>query len=450
MAGQDFTAAQAGDPTTPAQTLADIAAQRPDLRPAVAANPAAYPGLVEWLGSLGEPEVDAALAARAAAVAQEPAAQAEPVTQAEPVVEQPTEVLHPEQPTQVIPTGAAPPAPSWASHETQPQAPAAPAYEAPAAPAYEAPSAPAYDAPTAAYPPATAAYPPPTAAYPPGGYPAQTPSFPPPGGMPPGQAYGYAPPPAKKSGNKALTIVLIVLGVLVLLGVGAFFAVKSLVNRVSEELETALPEVTDILETDGSYGDDPALDALWDACEAEDWQACDDLYMQAPLGSEYESFGDTCGNRTDGTSMCVDEYADPIEEPTEEPTEPSGDAQSYGDDAYYDSLWDMCAAGDPFSCDELYLTSPVGSDYEAFGDTCGETTAGGTYCGTAELYGGPYAPGDDAALDALWGSCEAGDMVACDSLYEQSGSGTIYETLGDTCGGQQGIGTQLWCDPARN
>uniref|UniRef100_UPI0035C9B475 variant leucine-rich repeat-containing protein n=1 Tax=Actinotalea sp. JY-7885 TaxID=2758576 RepID=UPI0035C9B475 len=64
---QGFTAAQAADPTTPGQTLADIAAQRPDLRPAVAANPATYPGLLEWLSALGDPAVDAALAARGTA-----------------------------------------------------------------------------------------------------------------------------------------------------------------------------------------------------------------------------------------------------------------------------------------------------------------------------------------------------------------------------------------------
>ncbi|HSL58661.1 MAG TPA: DUF2510 domain-containing protein [Acidimicrobiales bacterium] len=47
------------------------------------------------------------------------------------------------------------------------------------------------------------------------------------------------------------------------------------------------------------YGDDPALDALWDACEAGDGQACDDLYLRTPIGSEYEEFGATCGGRFD-------------------------------------------------------------------------------------------------------------------------------------------------------
>jgi len=38
------------------------------------------------------------------------------------------------------------------------------------------------------------------------------------------------------------------------------------------------------------YGDDPALDALWDLCEDGDYQACEDLYFDSPLNSEYEAF----------------------------------------------------------------------------------------------------------------------------------------------------------------
>lgn len=47
------------------------------------------------------------------------------------------------------------------------------------------------------------------------------------------------------------------------------------------------------------YGDDPALDVLFDQCEAGDGAACDELYWTSPLGSRYEAFGNTCGNRFD-------------------------------------------------------------------------------------------------------------------------------------------------------
>lgn len=55
----------ATDPGTPAAVLFDIASNSPELRPLVAANPATYDDLLEWLGKLGDPEVDAALTRRA-------------------------------------------------------------------------------------------------------------------------------------------------------------------------------------------------------------------------------------------------------------------------------------------------------------------------------------------------------------------------------------------------
>ncbi|ARU50188.1 hypothetical protein JOE63_002905 [Cellulosimicrobium cellulans] len=59
-----FTAAQALDPGTPLEVLAQIVQDAPHLRPQVAANPSTYPALLEWLGNLGDPAVDAALRSR--------------------------------------------------------------------------------------------------------------------------------------------------------------------------------------------------------------------------------------------------------------------------------------------------------------------------------------------------------------------------------------------------
>ncbi|ROS73671.1 hypothetical protein [Cellulomonas sp. PhB143] len=59
-----WTTAQAADPGTSLEDLAAMAAEEPALHPYIAANPATYPALLDWLGGLGEPEVDAALAAR--------------------------------------------------------------------------------------------------------------------------------------------------------------------------------------------------------------------------------------------------------------------------------------------------------------------------------------------------------------------------------------------------
>jgi hypothetical protein len=45
------------------------------------------------------------------------------------------------------------------------------------------------------------------------------------------------------------------------------------------------------------FGSDPMLDDLALACEAGDLEACDELYAVTAVGSEYESFGSTCGAR---------------------------------------------------------------------------------------------------------------------------------------------------------
>ncbi|WP_448073774.1 variant leucine-rich repeat-containing protein [Georgenia yuyongxinii] len=64
MPGEDL-ARLAADPATPLTTL-QAARDHPEVRPAIAANPSAYPALLDWLAMLGVPEVDAALADRAA------------------------------------------------------------------------------------------------------------------------------------------------------------------------------------------------------------------------------------------------------------------------------------------------------------------------------------------------------------------------------------------------
>lgn len=60
-----FTAQQAVDPGTDPALLTRIAAEAPELRPALAVNPATYPTLLQWLADLHDPAVDAALAQRA-------------------------------------------------------------------------------------------------------------------------------------------------------------------------------------------------------------------------------------------------------------------------------------------------------------------------------------------------------------------------------------------------
>ena len=55
----------AGSPATTAAELARIAASRPDLHAILAANPATYPELVDWLRASFDPAVQIALVQRA-------------------------------------------------------------------------------------------------------------------------------------------------------------------------------------------------------------------------------------------------------------------------------------------------------------------------------------------------------------------------------------------------
>lgn len=131
-------------------------------------------------------------------------------------------------------------------------------------------------------------------------------------------------------------------------------------------------------------------------CEAGNPMACEDLYQGAAPGSAEEEFGRTCGGRTDGTVACTEADMDvpanswvedegavddaPGEDAPDGGLWDGGAVDTYGDDPRLDELWDACAAGDMVACDDLFWESPYGSDYERFGDSCGDTTSGGTWC----------------------------------------------------------------------
>ncbi|MDR1711909.1 MAG: PQQ-binding-like beta-propeller repeat protein [Propionibacteriaceae bacterium] len=57
----NYAAWAVSNPNTPAAALADIARLQPGLRAAVAGHPAAYPGLLDWLAGLGDPQVTQAV-----------------------------------------------------------------------------------------------------------------------------------------------------------------------------------------------------------------------------------------------------------------------------------------------------------------------------------------------------------------------------------------------------
>ena len=192
----------------------------------------------------------------------------------------------------------------------------------------------------------------------------------------------------------------------------------------------------------GGLGDDPFLDDLYVRCEGGDFTACDDLYLEAPLDSEYEVFGDTCGGlQPEGTgNLCTEVFGD---------GEVLTTAFTFGDDPVLDSLWLLCADGEFTACDELYFESNSGTDYEFFGDTCGGLQAEGSGNLCAEVFGADNVLegtfGADPVLDALYESCGDGDLSACDELYFEASPDSEYAVFGDTCGGLQAAGTGRLC-----
>lgn len=118
-----------------------------------------------------------------------------------------------------------------------------------------------------------------------------------------------------------------------------------------------------------SYGDDAGLDALWDACAAGDDTACETLYLESPVGSDYEDFGDRCGGRSDGGGCPEDTGTDDTgtddtgseDTGTEDTgTDPGTDDTGTDDTGSEDTGTDpgAWAATAEAACSDAYLTAP--------------------------------------------------------------------------------------------
>ena len=147
-------------------------------------------------------------------------------------------------------------------------------------------------------------------------------------------------------------------------------AVRSELDRI-----VAAPEVLEDDCTGAYYGTDPILDTLWDWCEDGAMWACDELFLTAIIGSEYELFGETCGDRVDTDEWCTDLYDAP-------------EAFEFGDVVELDELWLECTSGVgnwAIACDLLFELAPLDTEYREFGATCGGRIETDEWC--EDLYG---------------------------------------------------------------
>jgi hypothetical protein len=196
----------------------------------------------------------------------------------------------------------------------------------------------------------------------------------------PGAGYPYPGPAAPRrydgvsiaallTGLVGLAVVPIVLGVLGLGRTrrnGTAGRGMAIAGIVLGGLQVVLYAVIGVLIVIGFGMHADRIDTLRSDCAGGDMAACDTLFDEAPAGSDDEYCVDPDPQATQGTDT-------------------SDEAMSYGDDPELDLLWDQCEAGQMSSCSDLYYGSPWGSDYEEFGETCGQRVQYSPSCEDEDL-----------------------------------------------------------------
>jgi hypothetical protein len=110
---------------------------------------------------------------------------------------------------------------------------------------------------------------------------------------------------------RAVLLVAVALGLALAAGCGGG-------DDTSAGTTTTLPATSTTLSLDDyeptlpPRGSDVILNQLAEKCQAGDMAACDQLYDDSDVGSEYEVYGNSCGGRLsdDNVEYCVDVFGE--------------------------------------------------------------------------------------------------------------------------------------------
>lgn len=136
-------------------------------------------------------------------------------------------------------------------------------------------------------------------------------------------------------------------------------------DRYQEQLDQYAAASTDFLAASMAAGigleQDQArclAEAIVDSLGAE---ALSLIVSAAIEGGDATELDDAMTDAADGCGVSDDAFDQPL----------NSEAFAYGDDPELDALYDNCAGGDGTACDDLYVKSAPGTEYEQFAGTCG-------------------------------------------------------------------------------
>ena len=211
-----------------------------------------------------------------------------------------------------------------------------------------------------------------------------------------------------------------------------------------EHKAAGIPSSSDVVASDvpegepvppDDLGDDPQLDGLATACFEGDLLACDHLYLQSPVDSDYEEYGDTCGGRQSAGTWRYCALGGRV--PTAPPISTDSSAT-----ASTDAPLDTATTASTDAPPDTSIDPAVDDSVDTSTDTATDAST------EVSIDVEPVPPdglGSDPELDALAESCYAGDMEACDELVRRADSGSEYQAYGDTCAGRQPPNTGNYC-----